>query len=208
MRKSILGSALLCATLFLVAQSPSIHVRAEAAATGQGSSTRAQSPAPPATNSSHRVEPEKETDIRHLMEITGAASVGQQLTKAGLDQLRASVMEAHPDDPRSKQFMDAFTAQFQKHFDSKSLADNVLPIYDKYLSSEDVKALIEYYKTPFGQRMLKVLPDLARDSQNTSFALVQKAAQKTMEDLYSQYPEFISDPTEEPKPPLAPPKDN
>jgi hypothetical protein len=38
--------------------------------------------------------------------------------------------------------------------------------------------------------MLKTLPDLTRESQAAGFALGQKAAQETMEELKTAYPEF------------------
>ena len=108
-----------------------------------------------------------------------------------MQQFRNSVEESQPNNPRAKQFMDSFAAKFQKHFDPKSLNEQLIPIYDRYLSAEDLKGLLDYYRSPLGQRMLKALPELSRESQATGFALGQKAAQETMDELKADFPEFV-----------------
>ncbi len=196
MRKLVLGCALLTGGIGLVAQAPTMHVSAkERAATREQAATAAKKPATPAA----KIDPTKEAEIRQLMEVTGVNVLGDQLMTAGIAQFRANVLEARPDDPRAKQFADAFAVRFQKHFDPHSVMETVIPIYDKHLSSEDLRALLDYYKSPFGQRMLKVLPEVARDSQLAGLSLGQKAADEAMEDLKAEYPEFVQTQKEEEK---------
>lgn len=196
MRKLVLGCALLTGGIGLVAQAPTMHVSAkERAATREQAATAAKKPATPAA----KIDPTKEAEIRQLMEVTGVNVLGDQLMTAGIAQFRANVLEARPDDTRAKQFADAFAVRFQKHFDPHSVMETVIPIYDKHLSSEDLRALLDYYKSPFGQRMLKVLPEVARDSQLAGLSLGQKAADEAMEDLKAEYPEFVQTQKEEEK---------
>jgi hypothetical protein len=95
---------------------------------------------------------------------------------------------------------------FQKHFDPDSLTERVIPIYDKYLTAEDLQGLLDYYHSPLGQRMLKVLPQVTSESQAAGFALGQKAAQETMEELKTDFPEFAG--KEEDKRPASDAKPN
>jgi uncharacterized protein len=179
----------------VLAQSPSAHVSAAAEATTtplpfqQQTQPGQASPKPAAPVS--KIDPAKETEIRQLMQITGVDGLGEQLINAGIAQFRANVNESQPDNPRAKQFADAFATRFQKHFDTRSLTETVIPIYDKYLSGEDLKELLQYYKSPFGQRMLKVLPQVARDSQLAGYQVGQKAADEAMEELKTDFPEFM-----------------
>jgi hypothetical protein len=179
MRALIGAVGLLAGSLILLAHSPSMRVSAQGKY-GTASQTAV-----------NKVDPQKEAQIRELMEVTGAKDLGQQLIQAGLEQFRSSVEESQPNNPRAKQFMDAFAAKFQKHFDPKSLNEQLIPIYDRYLNAEDLKGLLDYYRSPLGQRMLKALPELSRESQATGFALGQKAAQETMEELKAEFPEFV-----------------
>jgi hypothetical protein len=191
MRKLMIGCAILAAIILVLAQAPPVRVSAQE----KPASPKPKVQTPPAatgTDATHSIDAAKEANIRQLMEVTGAKGLGDQLMKAGMDQFRASVTDAQPDNPRAKQFVEAFVSRFQKHFDPNTLNDKVVPIYDKYLTDEDVKGLLQYYSSPLGQRMLKALPEVAREAQVTGLALGQKAAQETLEDLKAEYPEFVS----------------
>jgi hypothetical protein len=188
MRPLLVGCALLSGALLVLAHSPSLHVNAQEKAT-------AAKPSSPATvkdsaQPSGAIDPQKEARIRELMDLTGAKNLGQQLIDAGMEQFRSSVLDSQPDNPRAKQFVDAFVTRFQKHFDPTALTDRIIPIYDQYLTAEDLKGLLDYYRSPLGQRMLKALPDVARESQAAGYTLGQKAAQDTMEELKADFPEF------------------
>ena len=190
MRRLILGCGLLTGAWALAVQSPSARVHAQDQTVAPKPKT-AERPSTP-TVASRKLDPAKEASIRKLMEATGVKDLGAQMMKSGMEQFRASVTESQPDNPRAKQFVDAFVARFQKHFDPDSLTEKVIPIYDKYLTAEDVNGLLEYYRSPLGQRMLKVLPEIARESQETGFTMGQKAAQETLDDLKAEYPDFVS----------------
>ena len=204
MRKLIVACGLLAGFLALVAESPSIHVRAQEKTTPPKAKAHPQTPT--SAGSSAKIDASKEASIRQLMELTGAKTLGNQMMQAGMEQFRTSVTESQPDNPRAKQFIDAFVANFQKHFNPDVLTDKIVPIYDKYLTEEDVDGLLEYYQSPLGQRMLKALPEIAKESQQAGYSLGQKAAQETLEDLKADYPDFVSGKEDDGRP-TAKPKD-
>jgi len=187
MRPLLVGCALLSGALLVLAHSPSLQVNAQEKPVAAKPSP---SPAKSTPRASSAIDPQKEARIRELMDVTGAQDLGQQLIEAGMEQFRNSVQDSQPNNPRAKQFVDAFVARFQKHFDSDSLTERVIPIYDKYLTADDLQGLLDYYHSPLGQRMLKALPEVTRESQAAGFALGQKAAQETMEELKTDFPEF------------------
>jgi uncharacterized protein len=206
MRQLLVGCALLSGALVVLAHSPSLEVNAQdrAAVSAKPSSHgNAKTTAPTLS----AIEPQKEARIRELMDLTGAKNLGQELIQAGMEQFRSTVQDSQPDNPRAKQFVDAFVARFQKHFDPDTLTERIIPIYDKYLTNDDLKGLIDYYRSPLGQRMLKSLPELTRESQAAGFAMGQKAAQETMDELKKDFPEFTGAKEEE-KHPGAEPKPN
>jgi hypothetical protein len=197
MRPLLVGCALLSGALLVLTHSPSLQVNAQEKPPAAKPS---QSSAKGAPHASSALDPQKEARIRELMEVTGAEDLGQQLITAGMEQFRSTVLDSQPNNPRAKQFVDAFVARFQKHFDPGSLTEQVIPIYDKYLTSENLKGLLDYYRSPLGQRMLKALPEVTRESQATGFALGQKAAQETMEELKADFPEFTGANEEDKRP--------
>ncbi len=196
MRTWLVACALLSGALVVLAHSPSVRVTAQ----------EKSSPPKSVTQAPANIDPQKDTRIRELMDVTGAKNLGQQLIEAGMEQFRSSVLDSQPDNPRAKQFVEAFVVRFQKHFDADSLNERVIPIYDKYLTTEDLQGLLDYYRSPLGQRMLKVLPEVTRESQAAGFALGQKAAQQTMDELKTDFPEFAG--KEEDKRPAGDAKPN
>jgi hypothetical protein len=70
------------------------------------------------------------------------------------------------------------------------LLDAAVPIYDKYLSDEDIKGLIQYYQTPLGKKALSVLPHIAIDMQNEGQKLGQQIGLETMLQVLSEHPEL------------------
>jgi hypothetical protein len=194
MRKLFVGCALLSGALLVLAHSPSLRVIAQEKSSAPSKPAPVK-PAPQAAPSSTprasgNIDPQKEARIRELMDVTGAKDLGQQLIAAGMEQFRSSVEDAQPNNPRAQQFITAFVAGFQKRFDFNSLNEEIIPIYDKYLTTDDLQGLLDYYHSPLGQRMLKTLPAVTRDSQAAGYALGRKAAEDTMNDLKADFPEF------------------
>src|SRR5258708_33762760 len=108
MRPLVVACALLSGALVVLAHSPSVRVIAQEKSSAPKSAT--QAPA--------EIDPQKDARIRELMDVTGAKNRGQQLIEAGMEQFPSSVLDSQPDNPRPKQFADAFVARFKQHLDA------------------------------------------------------------------------------------------
>jgi len=47
---------------------------------------------------------------------------------------------------------------------SKKMAEIIYPIYDKHFTIEDLNKMIELNNTPFGQKMIRIMPLVAQES--------------------------------------------
>ena len=183
MRELYAACALFTCAAIVVAQSPAAKVSAQ---DKRQSSEEHQT-------STATIDPAKEEDIRALLEITGSAKLGEEMQKAFLEQVRANFVESLPQNERSKRFVDDYIDRFQKKFNPQALTDLTIPIYDKHISSDDLKGLLAFYGSPLGERTLKALPLVLKESRERGAALEQKAAEETMEELKATYPEFVPD---------------
>lgn len=182
MRKLTAACGILAGGLAVLAQSPATRVIAYDKAVAQTQQAAEASSADPA----------KRADIVTLMELTGAKSLGQQILQASLEQLRTSIKNNVPPGPRGQQFLDEFIRRFQAHFRADDITQQVIPIYDKYLSGEDLKGLIEFYKTPVGQHMIQAQPKIFLEAQALGYSMGEKAARQAMNDLKDKYPDFMA----------------
>ena len=152
-------------------------------------------PAQPA--SPQKIDPVKEADIRRLLEITGTKKLIEQMMATAQDQLRSTLeKELRPSD-RAQRITDTFFQKFRARFNAELLIEQVLPLYDKYFPAEDIQGLIRFYETPLGQRAVKALPEISRESQRIGYQIGQKAAQDVLQEMQQEYPELRP----EPKPP-------
>lgn len=138
-----------------------------------------------------KIDPAKEAHIRELLEVTGAGKIGDQILKAMLQQFRTSFMRSLPDNARAQSFINAFIDRFQQKFKPQDLVEQVVPIYDKHFTDEDLTALIAFYRTPVGQRAIKVMPLVVQEGQEKGAKLGEQLARETMMELQPEYPEFF-----------------
>jgi hypothetical protein len=120
----------------------------------------AASAAPPAPSA----ENAKTRDIRRLLVLTGSGNLGKQVAT----QLIASFQKAIPDVPAS------FWEEFAKEIDANELVELIVPIYDRHFSHDEVKAIIAFYESPAGRKLVSKLPEITQDSMGVGQAWGQK----------------------------------
>ena len=118
----------------------------------------------------------KRQDIRKLMELTGAAKVGQQIAA----QMIPMFKQGNPQVPQK------FWDDVMKEFDTKSMIDLIVPIYDKHLTHDDVKGLIAFYQSPLGRKMTSVMPQIAQESMQVGQQWGMQIAQRVQKRLEEQ----------------------
>ncbi len=120
----------------------------------------------------------KEKDIRRFLKVTGAAELATQTMK----QMVGMYKQQMPQVPAK------FWDDFLKEAKAENLIDLLVPIYDKNLSHDDVKALIKFHESPAGKRYTAALPKITAESQAAGqqwgMALGQKVFQKLQEEGY------------------------
>ncbi|HEV7843045.1 MAG TPA: DUF2059 domain-containing protein [Pyrinomonadaceae bacterium] len=105
---------------------------------------------------------EKEQAIRRLLKLTKAGDLGTQILEQSLTQLRPSLAILAPD--VQEKIGRIFEEEMRKDFSSEQVVELIIPIYDKYLSLDDLNQLIAIYESPIGQKLINVLPQITRES--------------------------------------------
>lgn len=105
----------------------------------------------------HQTSPEKRADIKELLKLTGAAKQGLR----SLDQLIQSYRSMLPQVP------ERFWRDYRAQFNEQAMMDLLVPAYDKHLSHEDIKALIVFYRSEAGQKFVRVMPDIQRETRQS-----------------------------------------
>ena len=111
--------------------------------------------------------PEKQADIQQLLQVTGAMDIGQLFSKAVVQQMTEAIKKARPDVP--PKMFDVVAEEVNKTIAEAMVAkggfvDQVVPIYHKYFSHEEIKALVAFYQTPVGKKAVTVMPRMVQES--------------------------------------------
>ena len=98
--------------------------------------------------------------ILSLIDASGA--------KDNMNQMLSQIMsQASPEE--SQKLRDIFSID--------EVINQLVPVYDKYFTEEELLGLIAFYKSPLGQKLLTVTPLVMKDSLDASLQYFQKKTQ-------------------------------
>ncbi|HEX4140735.1 MAG TPA: DUF2059 domain-containing protein [Candidatus Methylacidiphilales bacterium] len=116
------------------------------------------------------IDPAKEAEIRKLLNTTGTVKLVNQMLQQMLGTFRDRASGLPPE----------FWDQLQKEMDPTKLVDKLIPVYDKYYTLEDLKAVNAFYQTPAGQHLLQVQPQILKESMGIGQQWGREAGMKAM----------------------------
>lgn len=132
----------------------------------------------------------KQADIRHLLELTGAVNMANQ-SMDGMEKSVKSLMSGSlPPGEYRDQLLDLFFQKFRAKRDTNQLVELVIPIYDKYYTHDDIKALIAFYETPVAKKMVAVLPKVLEESQAAGLKWGGELGRECMMEVLAEHPEL------------------
>ncbi len=104
----------------------------------------------------------KEADVKRalvveLLQLVNAKQQSQEV----LD----SMIKMMPSDVR-----DSFT----KALNADEMMELVIPVYERYLTIDDLKSVIKFYKSPAGKKLLEAQPKIMKDSMIVMKVYAQK----------------------------------
>jgi len=172
-------------TFFLVIQGASQN---SVQAAPQGATPLQGNPASPQANSS--IDPAKEADIRSLMELVGARDLVQDGANTTIEQSREKLLATVPNNDKGQAFVNAFAARYQKKFDVDQVTAQLVGIYDKHFTEDEIKGLLQLYGSPLGQKVAAEMPKIGRETQAATRAASAKAAKDALAEMKQQNPEI------------------
>ncbi len=172
-------------TFFLVIQGASQNA---VQASPQGQAAAQNSSASSQAHSS--IDPAKEADIRSLMELVGARDLVQNGANTAIEQSREKLLSTVPNNDKGQAFVNAFAISCQKKLDVDQVTDQLVAIYDKHFTDDEIKGLLQFYGSPLGQKVAAEMPKIGRETQAAVRAASTKAAKESLAEVRLQNPEI------------------
>jgi uncharacterized protein len=117
--------------------------------------------------------------VRDSLQVTLDA-VKKQLRNSAEEQFREKIFNPSPEQLKSLQAIvdDAFG-----DLSAEEMIKDVVPVYQKHLTRSDVRALVAFYSSPAGQKILREQPAMVRESMQAAGASQQKKMEKVLAKL-------------------------
>jgi hypothetical protein len=167
----------------VAAQSPAQPVPAQAA----NQPTATPSGASPTQT---KIDPAKEADIRHLLDVMGSRKLMSETMDAMTNSIRPLMANALPPGEYREQLIDLFFAKFRAKADLQYLLDSGVRLYDKYFSHNEIKDMIKFYETPVGQKAASLMPQLTNEMRQAGEKWGEKLGRESMQEVLAEHPEM------------------
>jgi len=118
------------------------------------------------------VSPEKRQEIEKMIRLTGVEKLSEQIANQMLTSLRTQL----------PQVPETFWTKFQQKMNTRDLIEKIIPVYDKYYTIEDLKAINAFYETSAGQKVISALPQLMQETLKIGEEWGQKIGQEAAEE--------------------------
>jgi hypothetical protein len=161
--------AAVCAVAFSVsafAQQPTPSTAPTQATPATQPSAAASEPAikPPAN-------PITPAQIKEMQALTGAEAMKKRIVANAMQFYRSQFPPYVPPD---------VIDDLDKSLENADLESHAAEIYPKYISTEDAVKIIDFYKSPAGQRMIAAQPYMMTEMQRSSVQIAQQTARDVM----------------------------
>jgi TonB family protein len=136
------------------------------------------------------IDPQFKADALHMMDLMHYKDiVRQSIEKVSADQ-RKSLFKVFPDTPDRDKIIDRFYEKLTDLVESMEFEGGVVRIYAKYLTDDDIKALIQFYATPAGQHYNDASQHLIPDISDFGREIGARHAAGILRQLCVEYPEL------------------
>jgi len=139
-------------------------------------------------NVPHTIDPAKENDIRALLELVGARDQVQDSVRNSAEQYREKLLQTVPNSEKGQAFVNTTINEYEKKYDVDRVNDQLVVLYDKHYSADEIKGLLQFYGSPLGQRVASESPKIFREIQEATRGEAAKAVKDALQEAKQENP--------------------
>ena len=156
------------------------------ASTGAAQQTAADSPAT-------KEEIEKYFQVMHVRDMMKNMmdAMTKQMHQMVHDQVAKDAAKLPPDfEERSIKRMD----DTLKEMPFEEMLQAMAPVYQRHLSKGDLDAIVAFYSTPTGQKLLREQPAMMQEAMQASFPIMQRMMKSMTDRVQQEIAQAVKDP--------------
>ena len=113
----------------------------------------------------------KQEKIQELLHLTSQDSLMEKTFNGMLSSMLANIESKVQDSTQRARFnrMTQRLTTVMGEIKERIIKEDMVEIYDKYFTVNEIQDFIDFYKTPSGQKMLMKMPDIQKDIMQSVF---------------------------------------
>src|SRR5262249_46632152 len=87
--------------------------------------------------------------------------------------------------------MNKLMDDMMKNFPFEEMIQAMMPVYQKHLTKTDASAMVAFYSTPTGQKLIREQPAITQEAMQAAAPLIQKQMASTMERVQQEVTQML-----------------
>jgi hypothetical protein len=141
-----------------------------------------------AQGSTGKQTPAKVADIRSLLELVGAHDQVEDSVKQTAEQYREKLLATVPNNEKGQAFVNTTINEYEKRYDVDRVNEQLVTLYDKHYTDEEIRGLLQFYGSPLGQKVAAESPKIFREIQETTRAEAARAVKDALQQTKQENP--------------------
>lgn len=130
---------------------------------------------------------EKRQDIRRLLQLNGSGQASVQVFEQmlpSMSEMFRVMLDTMPAQTRERAVR-IMEEEGRKSFTAERMVEELVPIYDRHFTAEEIKSLIAFYESPVGKKLVGEQPNIIREAS----AVGEKIGNEAVERVLRRYQE-------------------
>lgn len=136
------------------------------------------------------MDPQLHADILRLIKATHLNETMRDYGRQMMETMRPSIEDSLPETANRKQIMGEVESKMKAALESQAATDQIVMIYAKYLSDDDVKGAASFYESPAGQRFNTVSTQMEDDLSQSGEQFALQNLDLILKGLCATHPEL------------------
>ncbi|GER05866.1 hypothetical protein GCM10007972_06310 [Iodidimonas muriae] len=136
-----------------------------------------------AAPASAQEDEEKTAAIRELVEITQVEAMADQMIGLFNEDILPMLLEANPDQSEKLRTIVREEVTATMNDMKPAVVALTASVWSRHFSTQEIRELTAFYKTPLGIKLLEKQPVIARESMQAGMQMSQQAAMTAMEHI-------------------------
>jgi uncharacterized protein len=124
---------------------------------------------------------------RHVLDLTGAAKLGEQLWPTMFEALKRT----QPSVPESA--WEEIDREFRSYFSSDEFLNSIATVYARHFNEDELKQLAAFYETPLGKKVVQNLPEIGQECFSVGASAGRDLTQRALERLKGKGYKIVAD---------------